>query len=385
VDTIVPVLAPMDNFFGMSFENPPIHIIEALSARVTSEFRVIPWTSPCGVNCSYTFSFLGPAHHCVELGPFSSSSINLTEVAIDSSVIYNTFGDVPPALDDRLIYYAVPDTGNETRPIGLVVLYDSLNQTLRCDLYNATYTAVVSYTNNQQTIQNEIELHNPILNGTQLISLANNELPNVLNDLPFWGTENFFELYGPAIAQLIGYIYMNGPENTPAAYWQGLGQWNPGFFHPTTQSLITFADLATSFQDFIANYTLSLVGTHIDPSQLVDVTSPLIVNTSVPATSTSYPLAYSYDAPSLWESYGVALGIATACVIVGGFMLHSNGVAQGLMFGQVLVTTRNPRLDNVSEGAGLGGKYITDRVTKLKVKYELLEPGTNKMGFATKD
>ena len=172
MDTNVPVLAPMDNFFGIGDENPPTHVLISLAARVASEFRVIPWSSPCGINCSYTFSFIGPAHRCVELGPFSSASINLTEIAIDSSVIYNTFGDVPPALDDRLLYYAIPDTGNETRPAGIVILYDSLNQTLRCDLYNATYTTVVSYMNNQQTIQNDIELHNSILDGTQLTSMV---------------------------------------------------------------------------------------------------------------------------------------------------------------------------------------------------------------------
>jgi len=375
----------MDNFFGIGDENPPTHVLISLAARVASEFRVIPWSSPCGINCSYTFSFIGPAHRCVELGPFSSASINLTEIAIDSSVIYNTFGDVPPALDDRLLYYAIPDTGNETRPAGIVILYDSLNQTLRCDLYNATYTTVVSYMNNQQTIQNDIELHNSILDGTQLTSMEVNELPNVLNDLTFWGTLNFLELYGPAVSQLIGYIYVGGDESTPVAYWQGLGEWNPGFFHPTPQSLIKFANLATNFDDFLANYTLSLIGANMDPSQLVDVTSTLIVNTSVPATLTSYPIVYTYDAPNLWESYAPALGIAAVCVIVGSFILHGNGVAQSLMFGDVLVTTRNPRLDKVSEGAGLGGKYITDRVRKLKVKYELLEPETNKMGFGTKD
>lgn len=383
-NTIVPVLAPMDNFFGLEYEFPITAAVQAMSLGVLSGLQVVPWTSPCGVNCSYTFSFRGPAYQCVELGPFSSASINLTEIEGDST-FYGSLSS-PPSLNDSLLYYGVPDTGNETRPAGLLILYASLNQTLRCDLYNATYTTAVSYINNEQTIQNDIELHNSIVDGDQLYdTLLSGPGEEVLTNGTFWGQMNLVLLQYYASAQLVGYIYVYGHqvvEYTGAVYWPGLGQWTSGIL---VQSVITWGDLLTNVQDFLANFTLSLIGANVDTSQLVNVSSTLIVNTSVPATSTSYPVVYTYDAATLWEGYACALGFTTIGVIVGSCMLYGNGVVGQLTFAQVLVTTRNPTLDKISEGAGLGGKYITDRVWKLKVKYGLLEAGTEKMGFGTKD
>jgi hypothetical protein len=70
--------------------------------------------------------------------------------------------------------------------------------------------------------------------------------------------------------------------------------------------------------------------------------------------------------------------------MLGSFMLYTNGVAGELSFSQILrVTTRNPTLDKISEGAGRGGKYITDRVQKAKVRYGRLD-GTE-FGFGTDD
>ena len=160
-NTTVPVLAPLDNFMGLGVERPVVSVVQAIGQGVSAGFRVLPWASPCGANCSYTFSFVGPAYRCVELGPFLSTSINITEIQDD------LFGVSPPALNSSLLYWAAVDNGNETRPAGLLILYDSLNHTLKCDLYNATYTTAVSYMNNEQTVQNNIELHNPIFDGIQ--------------------------------------------------------------------------------------------------------------------------------------------------------------------------------------------------------------------------
>ena len=65
-------------------------------------------------------------------------------------------------------------------------------------------------------------------------------------------------------------------------------------------------------------------------------------------------------------------------------MLLTNEIAGELSFSQILVTTRNPTLDEISEGAGLGGIYITDRVKKVKVRYGKLV-GTGQVGFGTEN
>ena len=62
---------------------------------------------------------------------------------------------------------------------------------------------------------------------------------------------------------------------------------------------------------------------------------------------------------------------------------YSNGVAGQLTFSQALVTARNTTLDQISEGARMGGKHITERVKNVKVKYGILS-GTGKVGLGTK-
>jgi len=64
-------------------------------------------------------------------------------------------------------------------------------------------------------------------------------------------------------------------------------------------------------------------------------------------------------------------------------MMYKSGLAGQLSFSQVLVTTRNPTLDKISNGAEMGGKYITDRVKTVRVRYGKIL-GTGKMGFGVK-
>jgi hypothetical protein len=61
---------------------------------------------------------------------------------------------------------------------------------------------------------------------------------------------------------------------------------------------------------------------------------------------------------------------------MGSWMLHDNGVTGEMTFSEVLITTRNPTLDQISEEL--------DQVKKVRVKYGQL-PGPNKMGFRTED
>lgn len=164
------------------------------------------------------------------------------------------------------------------------------------------------------------------------------------------------------------------------ANWAGLG-WS--------FNAVTFPnDFPSAIQDLMANVTISLIDLRnypLDPSitSEFNISSP-IIQTLVPATFTSYPAVYAYSHVALWQIYATSLGFTLICVTLGCLMLYRNGVAGELSFTQVLVTTRNPTLDKISEGAGLGGKYITDQVQKVKVRYGRLE-GTDGIGFGMED
>jgi hypothetical protein len=143
--------------------------------------------------------------------------------------------------------------------------------------------------------------------------------------------------------------------------------------------------MPTKLQDYMTNFTLSLISLRNDPidtatMKLLNITSQLIVQTTVPATLISFPAVYAYSRVVLWQIYATALGFTMVCVLLGSCMLYMNGVAGDLSFSQVLVTTRNPTLDKISEGAGLGGRFITDRVQKVKVRYGKVV-GTEGVGF----
>ena len=173
-------------------------------------------------------------------------------------------------------------------------------------------------------------------------------------------------------------IYLRPPTPEKSnRLWGGVADWRTESIFPE--------NLATKIQDFMTNLTLSLIDLRNGTTDVNrNITSQLIVKTIVPATLILSPAVYACSRAALWQIYGTALGISIFCVVLGSFMLYTNEVAGQLSFSQVLVTTRNPTLDKISEGAGLGGKYITDRVKKVKVRYGKLI-GMEGVGFGTED
>jgi len=293
---------------------------------------------------------------------------------------------MPPFWNESILFFAFSDGGNDTRPVGLWIIYDSLNETLRCDLYNATYIANVSYEDTVQTVDTQVEYHNLILNGAALARdiMSAPNVSETFTDLDLWAPLNLYFMEALFSSMLTGYVAVvqsNVSVATVAAFWTGVAQWNT-----TTGEdfVLTFNDLAINVPAFLANATLSLISLG-NPYKLMSlpVSSTLIVEAIVAATATSYPTVYSYAVATLWQLYASALGAATICLILGSVMLYTNGVVGQLTFSQVLVTTRNPTLDEISEGAGLGGEYITDRVRRAKVKYGKLSP--TEVGFGMDD
>ena len=280
------------------------------------------------------------------------------------------------------------DGGNETRPVGLWIFCDSLNQTLLCELYNSTYTTTVSYGNTVQRIENH---HNLMINGAALAQevLSAPNISDTFTNLDVWADLNLYFLEAITSAMLTGYV-IDVQDNlavaTYAAFWTGVAEWNSNFTTTDEDDLLflTFKDLVHKVPEFLVNVTLSLISFgDAHNVTFLPVSSKVIVETTTLATSTSYPATYSYASTTLWQLYGTALGFATICVILGSGMLYTNAVVGQLTFSQVLVTTRNPTLDKISKGAGLGGKYITDRVQKASVKYGKFSG--REVGFGTED
>lgn len=373
----VPILAPLDSEPLMSRAQVQPSIARVVTL-VTARGELLSWPSPCGANCSYTFSFVGPAYQCLDLGPLSSTQINITELfATDPT-------ETPSYMDSSVWYDGVDDSGDEAgTPVSIWIFYNSVNNILRCTLYNATYTTNISYINNTQYVHNNLELLHSITVQSQLDKAPNTSIPTgSIQSINLWSLHEYLCL---VLTGWIGTTKIDGKDTLQIASmvstWAGVANWS--------SNNITFPDnLASKVQDLMVNFTISLIDLRNYPIESsvmreLNFSSQPIIQTLVPATITSYPAVYAYSRVALWQIYATALGFTLICVMLGSFMLYTNGVAGEMSFSQVLVTTRNPTLDRISEGAGRGGKYITDRVQKVKVRYGRLNGA--EFGFGTED
>jgi hypothetical protein len=81
-------------------------------------------------------------------------------------------------------------------------------------------------------------------------------------------------------------------------------------------------------------------------------------NTSVLANIPSSTSVYQYNRKPLLLTYGIAVLLISATAVMGLMSLFSNGVESSNTFSQMLVTTRNPRLDIIARGACLGSTSL---------------------------
>jgi hypothetical protein len=166
----VPVLGALDEDHGFSHLPGNFRIYEK-GFRVVVSGELTSWASPCGVNCSYEVSFAGPAHECTDIGPLSSvSEADFNISAVFTQNINDRMQAPLPFINDSVYFIGLDDVGNETSPIKLWLVYDQLNHTVRCDLYNATYNTNVSYVNNIQYVHTDVVRHNPINDGNLLFN-----------------------------------------------------------------------------------------------------------------------------------------------------------------------------------------------------------------------
>ena len=122
----------------------------------------------------------------------------------------------------------------------------------------------------------------------------------------------------------------------------------------------------------LVNTTISLIYLKDSPPSagllVSNNTSVAVEMIAVAANFSNYETIYRYSPLTLWQGYGIALGLCSMCVMLGSYMISKNGVSGDMSFSQVLVTTWNSSLDELSEGSGLGGEYISQRLLRRKVQ-----------------
>jgi len=356
MNVTVPVLAvpeELPNNFTLFHQSAAI---TRVAYQVLVSGGLVAWPSPCGVNCSYSFSFPGPAYKCLDLGPLASLPVNFTELSSDW---YNN--PLPFPVNDSIYWWALDDSANNSSPIRLWIVYGDLNHTVRCTLYNSTYDVNVTYTNNIQVVQKNIKTYDTVLDGNDLAANFGTHFDVVL----YMIHEGVVVAIGGWFADETGFFV----AETAVDLWAGVTSYS-------NDTLISFPnDIPVEVHDFMANLTISLVTLQADSDPEI---SGLITQTSVPAIITTYPAVYTYSGRALWEIYGVALGVTVCCIAIGSFMAFKNGTTGQLCFSQVLIATRNPTLDRIAEAEDLYS------VQKTLLRYGMLA-GTEHECFGVPD
>jgi hypothetical protein len=373
----VPVLGPLDDsvgFYELSSLTPPTFggptpQLNRLATRVFTSGEVIYWPSPCGINCTYTVAFEGPAYKCVDY-------YDPSQLIGDQHVLYSAVEALidPPSgfnYTNLTSQYQVSDGIWLNRTFFTNFTFQSTH----CMLHAANYTTNVSYTENVPSISSDVVLTEPIYSSSfaDVVRMELGQIPTNNRSLTL---TNFYAIEQAIEGLLKGFLVFD--QNEAGGGINGTSDvqlWSFVTYQTISPPLVFPNDFSQKMEELLINTTLSLVYFLNNPLPPQDGRSFPATNTSVNATMSSFPTLYSYSPQTLWGIYGISLGVSAICVAFGCVMLLINGVDADLSFSQVLVTTRNASLDKLSYGSCLGGATISGELRKTRLKFGELNGG----------
>ena len=92
--------------------------------------------------------------------------------------------------------------------------------------------------------------------------------------------------------------------------------------------------------------------------------------------------SYHYIATNLLIAYSISAFFTTVCVALGLWAMYDNGVSHSMSFSSLVATTRNPTLDNLFVGEGLGADPMSENVLREKLRFGVLQDGHVGFGLA---
>ncbi|KAJ5158985.1 uncharacterized protein N7500_008636 [Penicillium coprophilum] len=396
---------PWATFEGAGFIAAPAPGINRLFTATYSSSEVVPFSAP-SPNSSYTLDFWGPSYKCQRLSEaivemkgmtFTDSSLNnyssLQKVwdhetsKLNFTTLYS--GAASTVLNNTLFIYATGANplwnDNATQPTELV-----------CQLWNTSYVVNLNFTNGVRSLT-------PV--STKQVAPANWDSragsytslepqgPGVNGG--FYLTHLLFSrimqstLYISSVGTLESVLTSSIPDDTLTFTQLSIMQsglfacpelWNSseyksmlmGFDDSTT--LCRNKTLARAIEDLSHNFTYSLLSLNA-------------ANTSVPVTVSSPQNFYAYDSKNLLAAYMTALGVTIVCVIVGFLALRENGAAHNTSFSSMLMTTRNPELDELAKGHCLGAGELPDEIGDVQLRFGEVEGSEQykRAAFGTKE
>jgi len=348
--------------------------LEKLAMRVFTSGDIVYWPSPCGSNCSYTVDFDGPAYRCVD------TEMPTTPTELDHPgfmSLYNTslgIVQVPvPPYDSLENGTNVTQDASDGIWIQRNFLDDNFTHATHCKLYAATYTTTVNYTDNIPDINTTVVLHQ------QIFSSITEEIPDVsvLDHMEpsntTYALANFYAIEQAVEQVLQGSIVLLDDglvDDSPLIQVSGtslITLWSfVGTSNTSSDDPITFpSDFSQRLEQVLMNTTISITNLLQNSSSGA---SPATY-TSTNATILTYPSLFVYSPGTLWTIYGTALALGCIWVAIGLYLLFKTGLSGDMSFSQIMVTTRNARLDRLCYGAALGQDFIPKELRLTRLKY----------------
>ncbi|KAK6593900.1 hypothetical protein H4I96_10813 [Botrytis cinerea] len=303
--------------------------IQKLASQIFAQGIILNLESPCGNNCSFQHSFYGPALQCV-----NTSNPSYLNEQVASYLYYNatdltTFSES----EDSLIELSVTYRNNTKAEVQSDLNYVSI----LCTAYNATYELSVNYTNGSPKFSPILTYHEPLqnLNMTEYVSPG---------DYP-WHS-NSATLVREVYDKHLNGTWAQSPTTQYSTPDTNIGNTilvgNTINANSGAISSLWFVnrDLLTGIPELLTNLTISTLA--FSPE-----------STSTSCLSSEETLVYYYNPNLLLIPYSIAFCLGIVSFLAGVFVLIQTGIRTGDIFSQILVTTRNPFLDEIARGHSL--------------------------------
>ncbi|KAF2685989.1 hypothetical protein K458DRAFT_402540 [Lentithecium fluviatile CBS 122367] len=377
---------------------------------------IIDAPSPCGANCSFSQSFVGPAYKCDDVdfmrndaigNPFCTESfygngacggyfdpITLDPFVANWYVAQNSSGDVCAGTSgDRLDSCAI--NAEPWWDGKLWVLYQYLLQEYRstdelgfnltpvpdeawerhvfmCQSYNATYSLKRTYQDFQQTVDGSLSYLNPV----NYTSLTDEPFNLNTDTYPAW------VIHQTLYSLLSGSIMPNGrmtETDSTGLAMSALVQDLPFPLQSKFQCRSVMAqkpvqDLRTAIEGLHFNITVGLLS--LTPQLLYFQADTVDVEIRGAEN------VWSYDWHVLTATYGVAALLDIIAVVLGIRAMLKNGGCSSLGFIRTVATSRaNRALDNVVDGWEHGLDPVPKDVKRARVRFGVVQRTRPRVGF----
>lgn len=286
------------NFREGTFSTPS-QLLVATGQRALVRQSFLPWSSPCGENCTYNLVFDAPAFEC-ENGDWGFQNLS------SWTSIYGKQFWAATMADDILS-----------------VMWTSGN--MNCTAFNTTHVVEVR--------------HDSSLDQSPAINVISTEIHDQLQTVDNAGIVPLTNMLGvrdAVITTLGGVVNLTADGQDPRLnIVDGTLVALAAFTNTSNKIQLQWFDVPNGIHSFMLNISLSLFS-------LPGTTSPsLEANTCTTSESIN---VYAYNASDLWIPYGSALGIGIIAVVLGISSLLTAGGKRGDSISELVTATSNPAL-----------------------------------------